>query len=256
MAEFVRKAAIGFKEVHGGQSNPDCTHVILTKEEYKELIEKISKAEGGAEEAIYLAERNVQDEKRKIQERVDEVEAIFVQKEIELKNVLDAERNECELQRRLNVNLLRIARERANADRKLRPKKEHTGYVVVASMEKEHRYKSSDGYWKHVVLWETILETPYIVRFEEPEVKNLTQELFRYDEENEKWMISRIGINAKYERGYADMVRNKGWKEYARYNVIVDRRLKANYRTGYWEIIFLHTKPLVSVPVDMMPRMQ
>ena len=52
------------------------------------------------------------------------------------------------------------------------------------------------------------------------------------------------------------MVRNKGWKEYARYNVIVDRRLKANYRTGYWEIIFLHTKPLVSVPVDMMPRMQ
>lgn len=179
-----------------------------------------------------------------------------MQKEIELKNVLDAERNECELQRRLNVNLLRIARERANADRKLRPKKEHTGYVVVASMEKEHRYKGSDGYWKHVVLWETILETPYIVRFEEPEVKNLTQELFRYDEENEKWMISRIGINAKYERGYADMVRNKGWKEYARYNVIVDRRLKANYRTGYWEIIFLHTKPLVSVPVDMMPRMQ
>ena len=82
MAEFVRKAAIGFKEVHGGQSNPDCTHVILTKEEYKELIEKISKAERGAEEAIYLAERNVQDEKRKIQERVDEVEAIFVQKEI------------------------------------------------------------------------------------------------------------------------------------------------------------------------------
>ena len=45
MAEFVRKVTIGFKEVHGGQSNPECTHVILTKEEYKELVERISKAE-------------------------------------------------------------------------------------------------------------------------------------------------------------------------------------------------------------------
>ena len=33
MAEFVRKVTIGFKEVHGGQSNPECIHVILTKEE-------------------------------------------------------------------------------------------------------------------------------------------------------------------------------------------------------------------------------
>ena len=256
MAEFVRKAAIGFKEVHGGQSNPECTHVILTKEEYKELIERISKAERGAEEARYIAERNVQDEKRRARGRIDEVKAIFVQKETELKELLDAERKECELQRGLNENLLRIARERANADRKLRPKKEHSGYVVITSMEKEHRYKDiDDGYLKYVTLWETVLETPYVVRLEVPEVKSLTQELFQYDE-NEKWMISRIGINAKYERGYADMIRNKDWKEHARCNVMVDRRLKANYRTGYWEIIFLHTKPLSSVPMDMMPRMQ
>lgn len=254
MAEFVRKAAIGFKEVHGGQSNPECTHVILTKEEYKELIERISKAERGAEEARYIAERNIQDEKRRARERIDEVEAIFAQKEMEAKKTLDAERKECELQRGLNKNLLRIARERANADRKLRPKKDHTGYVVVTSMEKEYRYKDiDDGYLKHVVLWETILETPYIVRLEEPEVKNLTQELFH---ENEEWIISLIGINAKYEGGYADMVGNKGWKEHVQYNVMVDQRLKANYRTGYWEIIVLHTKPLTSVPVDMMPRMQ
>ena len=42
----------------------------------------------------------------------------------------------------LNKNLLRIARERANADRKLRPKKTHTGYVVLTSSEKEYRYKT------------------------------------------------------------------------------------------------------------------
>lgn len=252
MAEFVRKTAIGFKEVHGGQSNPECTHVILTKEEYKELIERIFKAEREVEEVRYISERNVQDEKRRSREIVDEVEAIFAQKEMELRKTLDAERKECELQQGLNKNLLRIARERANADRKLRPKKEHTGYVVVTSMEKEYRYKDiDDGYLKHVILWETVLETPYIVRLEEPEVKKLTQELFH---ENGEWIISRIGINAKYEEGYADMVGNKGWKEHVQYNVMMDQRLKANYRTGYWEIIFLHTKPLASVPVDMMSR--
>lgn len=255
MTEFVRKSTFGFKEVHGGQSNPECTHVILTKEEYTELIERISKAEKGAEEARHISERNVQEEKRKVRERIDEIEAIFAQKEMEVKKILDAEREECKLQRGLNVNLLRIAKERANADRNLRPKKEHTGYVVIASTEKKHRYKGSDGYGKHVMLWETVLETPYIVRLEEPEVKNLTQELFQ-DDENEQWMISRIGIDARYERGYADMVRDKDWKDHARYNVVVDRRLKANYKTGYWEIIFLHTKPLSSVPMDMMPRMQ
>lgn len=70
MAEFVRKAAIGFKEVYGGQSNPECTHVILTKEEYKELIERISKAEREAEEVEYIAERNVQDEKEGLEKEL------------------------------------------------------------------------------------------------------------------------------------------------------------------------------------------
>lgn len=35
------------------------------------------------------------------------------------------------------------------------------------------------------------------------------------------------------------------------YNVMLERRLKANYRTGFWEMIFLHTKPLAAVPSDM-----
>lgn len=34
-------------------------------------------------------------------------------------------------------------------------------------------------------------------------------------------------------------------------NVMLERRLKANYRTGFWEMIFLHTKPLAAVPSDM-----
>ena len=33
MSEFVRKAMMGYKEVPGGYEDPECTHVILTKQE-------------------------------------------------------------------------------------------------------------------------------------------------------------------------------------------------------------------------------
>lgn len=48
------------------------------------------------------------------------------------------------------------------------------------------------------------------------------------------------------------MIEDPEWRKvYPEHNVMLERRLKANYRTGYWEIIFLHTKPLGPVPADM-----
>ena len=52
-----------------------------------------------------------------------------VKKVADMEAALAAERDESAHQRALNANLLRIAKERANADRKLKPKKEHTGYA-------------------------------------------------------------------------------------------------------------------------------
>ena len=45
MSEFVKKTMIGYKEVPGGQSDPECTHVILPLKEYDGLLQKISQAE-------------------------------------------------------------------------------------------------------------------------------------------------------------------------------------------------------------------
>ena len=39
--------------------------------------------------------------------------------------------------------------------------------------------------------------------------------------------------------------------EFEKYNVMLERWLRANYRSGYWELVFLHTKPLAVVPPDM-----
>ncbi len=167
---------------------------------------------------------------------------------------LDAERNESAYQRSLNENLLRISRERANADRRLRPKKEHTGYVVVSSAEKEISYKDYYGKSKKVMLWETVLQSPYSVDFTEEQARHQMQELFKRGE-NGGWLISQIGISATYGKGYAELIREKEWKsDVSKRNVLLGRRLRANYRAGYWEMIFLHTKPLSAVPKNMRAR--
>ena len=38
MAEFVKRTPIGYKAVSGGESDPDCTHVILSRAEYRKLL--------------------------------------------------------------------------------------------------------------------------------------------------------------------------------------------------------------------------
>ncbi len=251
MSEFVKKTVVGYREVPGGHSDPECTHVILTESEYDRLLQQISGAEQEARNTKYDADKEIRRVQIDAQRRTEAAEYEAAEEIENLKKALAAEKKESTLQRGLNANLLRITRERANADRKLKPKKEHTGYVVVSSMEKEYRYKDGNRRWCAVMLWETVLETPYAVDFEVEEVKRLIQELFQ-DDEDEKWLIGRIGINGDYPKGYAEMIADIEWRQdYAQYNVMLERRLKANYRTGFWEMIFLHTKPLTAVPSDM-----
>ena len=45
-------------------------------------------------------------------------------------------------------------------------------------------------------------------------------------------------------------------KQKAEYNIMLTRKLRANYRTGYWVVIFTHTKSLGVVPEDMRVRLR
>ena len=60
MAKFVKKGALDrYPEVPGGQTDPNCTHVILTMNEYSELRRKISVAEQDARATKHDAEKAV-----------------------------------------------------------------------------------------------------------------------------------------------------------------------------------------------------
>ena len=169
-----------------------------------------------------------------------------------IESALAAERAESAHQRALNVNLLRIAKERANADRKLKPKKEHTGYVVVFSEEIDHQYKDGNRHVKRVLLWKTVIQSPYVVDFPEAQVrKQILEELLQEDEDGHR-LIGRLGINGIYNKGYGSMIEDSRWcADPDKYNLMIKPKFKANFRDGYWEVICLHTKPLDVVPTDM-----
>lgn len=247
MSEFVRKSALGYKPVPGGHSDPELTHVILTKAEYDNLRDQIQTARKETTVALDKVAQVEHQATSKIQQIKTEA---GLQLE-DLQRKLDEEALKTKYQKGLNTNLLRISKERANAARKLKPKKEHSGYVVISSAEKSHSYKKGANRGT-VMLWETVLQTPFSVDFTEEQARMETEELFQKDESG-AWTIGKIGINGQYLAGYGEMIRDRNSAEWAKYNVMVEKKLRANFRAGYWELIMLHTKPLDVVPAEMRP---
>ena len=64
-------------------------------------------------------------------------------------------------------------------------------------------------------------------------------------------MVSRIGITGRYGGTYEEMIEDSSVdEEFLKRNILLmgQQRLRANFRSGYWEVICLHTKPLDVVP--------
>ena len=256
MSEFVKKGSLGgYKPVKAGHSDKECSHVILTLAEYDGLLAEIQTEKRRASDAATEAANRIRRTEAKAAEEIQEAQTAAQEEISQMQEQLEQERAEKEFQIGLNETMLRIARERANADRKLRPKKQHTGYVVVMSSEKEYKYKVDRRHWDSVVLWETVLQTPYVIDFTEEQTRKQIRELLEADEQG-NWLIGSIGINGSYNGNYDDMLEKSKWTEQEKteMNIMLTRKLRANYKTGYWEVIFSHTKPLDVVPVDMRAR--
>lgn len=246
MAELMYKGMLGWSaadEKHPG------THKLMTNEEYWQLVEERDQArrekaetERKAADAIKRAQLIA---KREIEECEENTQALIDEKNEELA----AANAEVEFQKNLNANLLRISRERANADRKLKPKKEHSGYVVISSQEKEIRYKVGKKMYAAVV-WETVLQSPYNIEYTEDQARKMIFEELLTNEGG--WKLGEIGITSRYLADYAELVESMGDSVKSQ-NRAFNQRLRANYKAGYWEYIVQHTLPVKHVPKDMLP---
>ena len=234
----------------GSLADQECSYVIQTKQEYETLLDQRNRAKREKEEAERAAAREIS---RVKQEAAHEADRAAQRAQAQIDDLLQqVERKTAEIadQRALNANLLRISRERANADRWLRPKKVHTGYVVVMSSEKEIRYKNGRNKLLTAKVWETVLQSPYSVDFTESQTRQLIEEdlLTR-----ENGLLAEVGITLIcHGNGYEALTEEENWKEIKfLHNALFSRQLRANYRAGYWEYIIQHTKPLGIVPTEM-----
>ena len=125
---------------------------------------------------------------------------------------------------------------------------------MTSSEEKEYRYRDGKK-WKKVKLWETVLQSPYTVDYAEEQARvQITRELFP---KGGDWLIAKIVITGRYGGVYEGMFEDSAVRdEFLRSNIILaqQQRLRANFRVGYWELVFMHTKPLGVVPPEMRVR--
>ena len=256
MSEFVKKTIMGYKAVSGGQSDSECTHVILTKEEYTQLLDEISTQKRTIQSIKTQASQKIEEIRADAQNKVIMAQLDAKHKISEMQDKLTEAINEVNYQINLNKTLLRISKERANVDRKLKPKKEHTGYVVISSTEKEYKFKTNTSTrLKTAILWQTVIQSKYSIDFtEEQAKKQIQEELFNY-EDNNSWLIGKIGITQIFNGKFEELLRNMDFRDNMQnYNVMFTPHFKANYRSGYWEIVFMHTKALNIIPKEMRFR--
>ena len=253
MPEFKKKTALGLRELP--EYGQECTHVLLTRSEYDDLLAKVACAERDARTVTEQAAQKIMQAERNAQRLANQVRDDAYAEVDAIQKDLEEADHTIEYLDGLNKNLLRIARERANADRKLRPKKTHTGYVVLASSEKEYHYKAMRKETAVAMLWETVLQSPYSVDFTEEQARALTAELVQPNE-NDETLVDRIGIDIYYHGSYEDLLheQRRSTRQEKSNNIMLKPKLRANYKTGYWEVIFLHTKPLGIVPENMRAR--
>ena len=254
MGEFVKKTMMCYKEVPGGSSDPDCTHVILTLNEYKKIVRERDEAIRAVGIERQNADRQVNEANNNAAYQIRQVRNQADAEIAEMQGALAQAQKDAAYQRHLNENLLRISRERANADRGLKPKKEHTGYVVMNTQEKKLQRKDHHGYYT-ITLWETVLQSPYSVDFTEEQARHQICEDLMQHKNDEAWELSKIGIREEPDprfcpsHEYHEIMKNE--------NVLVSYQLRANYqakrgeKTGFWDIILVHQKPIPQVPKDM-----
>ena len=217
MSEFVKKTIVGYKDVPGGSSDPDCTHVILTLNEYKKIVRERDEAIRTVGIERQNADRQMNEEKNNAAYQIRQVRDQAVKEIAEMQGAL--------------------AQAQKDAAKKL-------------------QRNNSRGYYT-ITLWETVLQSPYSVDFTEEQARYQIHEDLMQHEDGKEWALSRIGICEKPDPKFCDPFEYNEIMENE--NVLVRYQLRANYqarrgeKTGFWDIILVHQKPIPQVPKDMRP---
>ena len=208
------------------------THQILTNEEYSELITERNslRAQLASEKAARKADAEKAERAKK-----SAVNDIVAKANVEIqkgKDLLIAATKERDDALELNRNLKRICKENANAKRGIKPKKEHSGFIITSTAEIFERVKEGKSTNEYRA-YKSIVETPYFEHME------LTTKL-----KDDAW---EDGLKTLFDSAWQDANNINYLSAVNEENKDKNFIYKLNWRTnkrGMWEIECYHTKPV------------
>ncbi len=178
------------------------TGYYLSDQEYEALVNRINAAEYNV--TVFRKEYDRQfaeltaEHQQTVKDKENDKQELAL-RITELESAISREKD-------LNRNLLRICRERANSDRNLRPKKGHSGYLILSAQQKIRKVKQGREYAEEQY-WEARIQTPYPTELPSEQVEQLVI--------TEVPIEDLLGTHTKQKL-----------------------LLKANYQAGYWECIY------------------
>lgn len=170
----------------------------------------------------------LEEEKKNLTEQISSLET----KKADLEKKIEVLENYLNREKRKNQHLVRICKEKANADRDLTPRKKHSGYVEVSKelVELSLKVKETTGFGagertvyvnKTFKFWKYHVQTPYLKSLEYDTFNNL----LRNDFLEKKFIIENLS-NFNPREIYLNSI--------LIYNLSPIARLNSNY----WEIKF------------------
>lgn len=233
--EYAKKTPIGYKIV---SSPSDGGHVILTHDEYIDILTQKDKAEMDKVRAQKHAEDIKKDAERKVAKRAKEAEE-RAEKEIrdtkeEVDRTIQKLQKMIEHERSLNKNLRRIATERANKSRHL--DKNDEGYMVLNWQPFEYRQVVKNGRKTEVILhnlFKITIQTPWDCSLPEEQIDRLVTEamhekaLVITDDPHFTWYLRNVNLTKGIESMREDT------------SMILTRQYRSNVKEGLWEVTLI-----------------
>jgi hypothetical protein len=219
----------------------DFTHVFYTKDEYHKNELKI----GDLERDIERLERDyraaVERYKKSANDAVAKVRAEADERVAEAVAEMELYKKAAEASENMNRNLVRVAKERANVQRGLKPKKQHIGYLLLNMEQITHRIGKNE-----FICCRARLQSPYQLSFDADSARDLIKKDLLSD------LGRRMGVGTVYMNGGFDEYDDETKKIWDGGDNFIFRTLyKANPQRGFWEVEYL-VRHMPSIPPEML----
>lgn len=220
--------------------NESHTHMLYTVDEHDKQENTIHQLKRDIEVLKAECSKEINKTIREANEHMKNAKENADKRINDIKNKLNEANEKAKHFENMNSNLIRIAKERANAQRKIKPKKEHNGYVLQNIEEAVYIHKDTNKrkfITTNLPCWRVRFQTPYIISLDIKTVKSTVDNDFR----NKISQIIGIGTFFKEKNfdlnDYTTETVNNLWTDKEEYkNFIFKTNFKLNAIKGFWEV--------------------